>query len=183
MKLMFAGDLHGSAFYARRLQELYLREQADKLILLGDLLYHGPRNDLPREYAPKEVIAILNEMKQHILAVRGNCESEVDQMVLQFPVMADYAVLWLDGRMMFLTHGHLFHEQQLPALSPGDVFIQGHTHLRAAIDRGSYFFCNPGSLSIPKGDGIHSYMVYEDGVFTIKDLQAGVLEQLEVAHG
>ncbi len=180
MKLMFASDIHGSAVYARKMKELYEREGAQKLILLGDLLYHGPRNDLPEGYAPKEVIALLNGMKDELLAVRGNCEAEVDQMVLEFPVMADYAVLWLEGRMVFLTHGHHYNEQNLPMLKKGDVLIHGHTHVRAAADRGDYFFLNPGSLSIPKGDGVHSYMVYEDGVFTTKDTDGRVLETLDV---
>ena len=180
MKLMFASDIHGSAVYARKMKELYEREGAQKLILLGDLLYHGPRNDLPEGYAPKEVIALLNGMKDELLAVRGNCEAEVDQMVLEFPVMADYAVLWLEGRMVFLTHGHHYNEQNLPMLKKGDVLIHGHTHVRAAADRGDYFFLNPGSLSIPKGDGVHSYMVYEDGVLTTKDTDGRVLETLDI---
>ena len=180
MKLMFASDIHGSAVYARKMKELYEREGAQKLILLGDLLYHGPRNDLPEGYAPKEVIALLNGMKDELLAVRGNCEAEVDQMVLEFTVMADYAVLWLEGRMVFLTHGHHYNEQNLPMLKNGDVLIHGHTHVRAAADRGDYFFLNPGSLSIPKGDGVHSYMVYEDGVFTTKDTDGRVLETLDI---
>ena len=180
MKLMFASDIHGSAVFARKMKELYEREGAQKLILLGDLLYHGPRNDLPEGYAPKEVIALLNGMKDELLAVRGNCEAEVDQMVLEFPVMADYAVLWLEGRMVFLTHGHHYNEQNLPMLKKGDVLIHGHTHVRAAADRGDYFFLNPGSLSIPKGDGVHSYMVYEDGVFTTKDTDGRVLETLDI---
>lgn len=180
MKLMFASDIHGSAVYARKMKELYEREGAQKLILLGDLLYHGPRNDLPEGYAPKEVIALLNGMKDELLAVRGNCEAEVDQMVLEFPVMADYAVLWLEGRMVFLTHGHHYNEQNLPMLKKGDVLIHGHTHVRAAADRGDYFFLNPGSLSIPKGDGVHSYLVYEDGVFTTKDTDGRVLETLDI---
>ena len=180
MKLMFASDIHGSAVYARKMKELYEREGAQKLILLGDLLYHGPRNDLPEGYAPKEVIALLNGMKDELLAVRGNCEAEVDQMVLEFPVMADYAVLWLEGRMVLLTHGHHYNEQNLPMLKKGDVLIHGHTHVRAAADRGDYFFLNPGSLSIPKGDGVHSYMVYEDGVFTTKDTDGRVLETLDI---
>lgn len=180
MKLLFASDLHGSAYYTEKLKELYEKEKAEKLILLGDLLYHGPRNDLPRDYAPKRVIEILNGMKEEILAVRGNCEAEVDQMVLQFPVMAEYAVLWLDGHMVFLTHGHHFNEENLPMLHQGDVLIHGHTHLHCAVNRGNYYFCNPGSMSIPKGDGIHSYMVYEDGVFAVKDLEGGVLETLDI---
>lgn len=180
MKWMIASDLHGSAYYCRALLQAWDREQADRLILLGDLLYHGPRNDLPREYAPKEVLAMLNQRKEGLLCVRGNCDSEVDQMVLEFPIMADYMALFLEGRMVFVTHGHLFNEENLPNFNPGDVLIHGHTHVRAAADRGAYFFLNPGSMALPKGDGVHSYMVYEDGVFTTKDMDGAVLETLDI---
>ena len=180
MKLLFASDLHGSALWTRRLLGVWERGNFDKMILLGDLLYHGPRNDLPEGYAPKEVLALLNAHKNDILAVRGNCEAEVDQMVLEFPVMADYAILWLDGRMVFLTHGHHWNEEQLPNFRKGDILIHGHTHVRAAADRGDYFFFNPGSVALPKGDGLHSYMVYEDGVFTTYDFDGNVLETVPV---
>ena len=180
MKLLFASDLHGSAYYAEKLEELIRNEAPDKTVLLGDLLYHGPRNDLPREYDPKKVTAILNGLKTQVLAVRGNCDAEVDQMVLEFPIMADYMALFLEGRMVFVTHGHLFNEENLPNFNPGDVLIHGHTHVRAAADRGAYFFLNPGSMALPKGDGVHSYMVYEDGVFTTKDMDGAVLETLDI---
>lgn len=110
MKYMFASDVHGSAYYCRKMLDVYKEEKAERLVLLGDLLYHGPRNDLPREYAPKQVISMLNDMKKEIYAVRGNCEAEVDQMVLQFPVMADYCILNLDGRTFYATHGHIYNE-------------------------------------------------------------------------
>ena len=180
MKLMIASDLHGSAFYCRQLLAAMEREQPDKLLLLGDILYHGPRNDLPNGYAPKEVIAMLNPLRERLLCVRGNCDTEVDQMVLEFPIMADYMALFLEGRMVFVTHGHLFNEENLPNFNPGDVLIHGHTHVRAAADRGAYLFLNPGSMALPKGDGVHSYMVYEDGVFTTKDMDGAVLETLDI---
>jgi len=184
VKLLFASDLHGSAYYAEKLAERMDAEAPDKTILLGDLLYHGPRNDLPREYDPKRVTAILNGMKTKVLAVRGNCDADVDQMVLDFPIMADYIALFLEGRMIFVTHGHLFHEENLPNFNKGDMLIHGHTHLRAAADRGAYFFLNPGSLALPKGDGIHSYAVYEDGIFTTKDADGTPLETLDIRrHG
>ena len=180
MNLMIASDIHGSARYCRDLLAAFDREGADRLVLLGDLLYHGPRNDLPREYDPKKVTAILNGLKTQVLAVRGNCDAEVDQMVLEFPIMADYMALFLEGRMVFVTHGHLFNEENLPNFNPGDVLIHGQTHVRAAADRGAYFFLNPGSMALPKGDGVHSYMVYEDGVFTTKDMDGAVLETLDI---
>lgn len=180
MKLLFASDLHGSAYYAEVLEKLIEQEAPDKTILLGDLLYHGARNDLPSDYDTRRVTAILNGLKNKVLAVRGNCDSEVDQMVLEFPIGADYMSLFLEGRMVFVTHGHLFNEENLPNFGKGDVLIHGHTHLRVAADRGDYFFLNPGSMSLPKGDGVHSYMVYEDGVFTMKDVDGGILETLDI---
>ena len=180
MKLMIASDIHGAAGYCRDLLSAFDWEGAARLLLLGDILYHGPRNDLPDEYAPKQVLAMLNERRDRLFCVRGNCDTEVDQMVLEFPIMADYMALFLEGRMVFVTHGHLFNEENLPNFNPGDVLIHGHTHVRAAADRGAYFFLNPGSMALPKGDGVHSYMVYEDGVFTTKDMDGAVLETLDI---
>ena len=177
---MIASDIHGSAYYCRQMLERFKEEKAERLVLLGDILYHGPRNDLPLEYEPKKVIKMLNEVKEKLFCVRGNCDTEVDQMVLEFPIMADYMALFLEGRMVFVTHGHLFNEENLPNFNPGDVLIHGHTHVRAAADRGAYFFLNPGSMALPKGDGVHSYMVYEDGVFTTKDMDGAVLETLDI---
>ena len=138
MKYMFASDIHGSAWYCRKLLEEYRRSGADRLILLGDILYHGPRNDLPREYAPKEVIGMLNSLKSEILAVRGNCEAEVDQMVLEFPVLADYGILVLNGLTFYATHGHVYHPECLPPMKKGDILIYGHTHLLRAEALGDY---------------------------------------------
>ena len=138
MKYMFASDVHGSAYYCRKMLEAYKKEQAERLVLLGDLLYHGPRNDLPKEYAPKEVIKMLNGMKQEIYAVRGNCEAEVDQMVLEFPVMADYCILAIDGKTFYATHGHVYNENNLPPLCEGDILIHGHTHVLKAEQREIY---------------------------------------------
>lgn len=174
MKLMIASDIHGSAFFCRKLLEAYEREQAEKLILLGDLLYHGPRNDLPEKYAPKEVIEMLNSLKEEILCVRGNCDTEVDQMVLEFPIMADYGFLYEEGHMFFLTHGHVFNEGYLPMLKQGDLLLHGHTHVPACREHEGYLYMNPGSVSIPKENSAHSYMVYENGCFLWKDLDGTV---------
>ena len=169
MKLMIASDLHGSAYYTHKMLGAMEQEQPDKLVLLGDLLYHGPRNDLPRDYAPKEVIAMLNPLAQRLLCVRGNCEAEVDQMVLDFPVMGDYCVLFDGDRTIYATHGHVFSEQNPPRLQPGDVLLTGHTHVPACRDHG-WLYLNPGSVSIPKENSWHGYMIYEDGRFLWKDL-------------
>ena len=130
MKLVIASDIHGSAYWCRKLMEVVEQEQPDKLILLGDLLYHGPRNDLPRDYCPKRVIPMLSQYADRILAVRGNCEAEVDQMVLPFPCMAEYAQLLVDGKTFYLTHGHHASADQLPPLPEGSVFLSGHTHVK-----------------------------------------------------
>ena len=170
MKLMFASDIHGSAYYAQLLKDKYLGEKADKLILLGDLLYHGPRNDLPKGYNPKEVIEILNSLQNDILCVRGNCEAEVDQMVLQFPIMADYAVIYLGERLLYITHGHMHNPSNPPNLKKGDYLMNGHTHVSAIEDMGEFVYLNPGSVSIPKENTGHSYMIYENGNFELRNL-------------
>ena len=171
MKLMIASDIHGSAYYCRELLNAFEREKADRLLLLGDILYHGPRNDLPKEYAPKEVIAMLNPMAQRIFCVRGNCEAEVDQMVLSFPVMADYCVLTAGKRLIYAAHGHNHNLKSLPPLQKGDILLHGHTHIPAWEAFGEEnLYLNPGSVSIPKEGSEHGYMVLEDGIAVWKDL-------------
>lgn len=175
MKLMIASDIHGSAYYCRKMIDAYRREQADRLLLLGDILYHGPRNDLPRDYNPKEVIAMLNLIREELLCVRGNCDTEVDQMVLNFPILADYCLLELGGRTVFATHGHHHNPDHLPPLKQGDILLNGHTHIPANRDMGTYVYMNPGSISIPKQDSAHGYMIY-DKRFLWKDLDGNVLD-------
>ena len=176
MKVLIASDIHGSAYWVDRLMAAIEREDPHKVVLLGDLLYHGPRNDLPRGYAPKHVIGLLNDLAAtgRVLAVRGNCEAEVDQMVLDFPCMADSAQLVDEaGRTLFFTHGHVFgaglHNSvdRVPALPDGSALVFGHTHIKvneACAQREGLWLFNPGSVSIPK-DGTHSYGIYEDGAF------------------
>ena len=176
MKWMIASDLHGSAYYCRKMLEAFEREGADRLFLLGDLLYHGPRNDLPREYAPKEVISLLNGKKEKLLCVRGNCDAEVDQMVLEFPVLADYAVLPVGRRLIYVTHGHIYHVKNLPPLAPGDVLLHGHTHVPAWTEFGQgNLYLNPGSVSIPKENSPHSYMTLEGNTMQWKELESSAV--------
>ena len=178
MKWMIASDIHGSAACCEKLLAAFGREQADRLLLLGDLLYHGPRNDLPQGYAPKEVIAQLSGVKDKVFCVRGNCEAEVDQMVLPFPVLADYCLLEQKGRVIFATHGHHYNLENPPLLQPGDVLLHGHTHIPAKDNSLGFWYLNPGSVSIPKKNSPHSYMTLEDGQFLWKDLDGAVYDSL-----
>ena len=170
MKLIIASDIHGSAFWCRRLMDVIEAENPDRIILLGDLLYHGPRNDLPRDYAPKEVIPMLSRHKENIIAVRGNCEAEVDQMVLPFPCLADFSEVFADGKLLYLTHGHHASPDNLPPLPEGSVFLSGHTHVKLDEVRNGIRCLNPGSVSIPK-DGSHSCLICENGEFYFRILE------------
>lgn len=165
MKLFIASDIHGSAYWCKKMLDAYKESQAEKLVLLGDILYHGPRNDLPRDYAPKEVIAMLNPLKDSILCVRGNCDTEVDQMVLDFPVLADYALIYADGKTIFAAHGHKWGCDNPPPLAKNSILLCGHTHVPVIKDCGDYTYVNPGSVSIPKENSAHSYLILEDGEF------------------
>ena len=171
MRILIASDLHGSAYYTRLLLQRANEQKPDQLLLLGDLLYHGPRNDLPRDYAPKEVIALLNERKEQISCVRGNCDTEVDQMVLQFPILADYALLFHEGKRIFASHGHHHSPATQPPLPSGSVLLNGHTHVPACERFGDCLYVNPGSTSIPKEDSPHSYLLLEDGKLLFTDLE------------
>ena len=170
MKIFVASDIHGDAEVCEKVIRKYREEKADKLLLLGDLLYHGPRNDLPSGYAPKKTIKLLNNIKDEILAVRGNCDTEVDQMVLQFPIMADYIYIISGEVPVFATHGHHFSPDNLPALAKGSVFLSGHTHITVDEMRDGIRIMNPGSPSIPKADSVPSYIIIEDGELTLKAL-------------
>lgn len=180
MKYMFASDIHGSAYYCRKVLEAFEQSGAVRLILLGDILYHGPRNDLPRDYAPKQVIGMLNPYKDRIYAVRGNCDSEVDQMVLEFPIMADYALLALNGKTIYATHGHVYHENCLPPMQPGDALVYGHIHLPVARTMGDKFLLNPGSAALPKGGNPPSYAVLDEDIFTIYDFDGGKINEIQL---
>lgn len=168
MKYFIASDIHGSGVYCQKMLDAFYREKADRLVLLGDLLYHGPRNNLPDEYGPKAVIKMLNDVKDKIFCVRGNCDAEVDQMVLEFPIMAEYALLENSGKLIMLTHGHHYGINNLPC--GVDIMINGHTHVPLLEQKGEVLCMNCGSVSLPKQDSAHSYMTLEEGVFVWKDL-------------
>ena len=173
MKLLIASDLHGSAHYCRLLLQAFEREQADRMILLGDLLYHGPRNPLPKEYDTQAVTSMLNQIADRLVCVRGNCDSEVDQMVLRFPVLAGHAYLSVDETKIFATHGHVYGLDNLPPLCKGDYLLCGHIHIPVHRPLGDFTYLNPGSLALPKDGTPHSYMTLEDGIFIWHDLENG----------
>ncbi len=176
MKLMIASDIHGSAAYCKQLLDAYQAEAPDRFLLLGDLLYHGPRNNLPTEYAPKLVIEMLNGIAKDLLCVRGNCDTEVDQMVLKFPILADYAWLDVNGFRIFATHGHLFGEENPPPLAKNDILLCGHTHVPRCRRYEDFVYINPGSVSIPKENTPHSYLILQDRTFTWKTLDGNTYQ-------
>ena len=180
MKYLVASDIHGSAYYCRELCAAIERENPDRIFFLGDVLYHGPRNDLPKDYAPKEVIAMLTAYKDKIVSVRGNCDTEVDQMVLPFPVMADTAYIQCGEKLILATHGHIWNTDKLPPLGGVSVLLYGHTHIPACDEHEGYVYLNPGSVSIPKEGSRHSYMILEDGAATWKDLSGEEYKKYEL---
>lgn len=171
MKLLICSDIHGDADSASAITERFYEESADKIIILGDILYHGPRNDLPGGYAPKKVIASLSSLSEKIIAVRGNCDTEVDQMVLPFPILSDYSYVIIDGLTFMATHGHKFSPENPPPMASGTVLLGGHTHIPKISDMpNGCVYVNPGSVSLPKEDNPKTYAVYENRKLTIKEL-------------
>ncbi len=180
MKIMFASDIHGSEYYCKMLVDKYRVLDCEKLILLGDILYHGPRNDLPKGYNPKGVIEMLNNISDEIVAVRGNCEAEVDGMMLDFSCMSDSMIMFDKNVMFFITHGHLFNKENPPKLKAGDILIHGHTHIQTVEEFGKNLYINPGSVSIPKEGNPPTFMIYEDGMFTIYDFEMNEIQRREI---
>lgn len=181
MKTYICSDIHGSPLYLAKMLEKFDRD-GDQLIILGDILYHGPRNPLPEGYEPKEVIRLLNERKDKIIAIRGNCDAEVDQMVLQFPITSDYNVLWLDQVRIFMSHGHIYSLDQMPVLNENDAFLFGHVHLPIAEKKDGIYLLNPGSITLPKQDNPQSYAILEKGVFKIMDFNENCIKSIQFNH-
>ena len=175
MKLLIASDIHGALPAAERVVQLFEQHRCDLLCLLGDLLNYGPRNGVPQGLDAPGIAALLNRHAGHIIAVRGNCDSEVDQMLLRFPIMADYALIADGTRRIFLTHGHIYNEGSLPPLSKGDILLNGHTHIPKYTEYKDYVYMNCGSVSIPKENSPHSYMISENGSFYWKELASGAV--------
>lgn len=178
MKLLFLSDIHGSAYYMGEMMQAIKREKPDQIIILGDALYHGPRNPLPREYDPKQVVEMLNSLKGKIIAVRGNCDSEVDQMLIEFPMLSDYAVLYIEGKRCFISHGHLFNKDNELALQKGDIYIQGHTHIPKLKWESGILKLNPGSITLPKENSKNSYAIIEKSKFILKALDGTVIDSI-----
>jgi len=173
LKILIASDIHGSSYYCEKLIERIEIENPDKILLLGDLLYHGPRNDLPKDYNPKKVIEYLNKISSKIICVRGNCDAEVDQMVLDFPIMADYVYLCVDGLDIYATHGHIYSEEAPLKLPKKAYMLAGHTHIPGVREHDEFIYMNPGSISIPKENSANSYIMYENKEFTWKSVNTG----------
>ena len=173
MKLLIASDLHGSATACKKLLDTFTASGADRLILLGDLLYHGPRNDLPEGYDPKAVIALLSEQADKLFCVRGNCDSEVDQMMLAYPIMSDYSTVWADGQRFFLTHGHIWNGGNVPPVTAGTILAHGHTHIPTLEEKDGLVIFNPGSIAIPKQENLPTYGVWENGMLSVRSLADG----------
>ena len=170
---MIASDIHGSAYYCDLMLKAFAREKADRLLLLGDILYHGPRNPLPRDYDPKKVIELLGGVKEKIFCVRGNCDADVDLAVLPFPVSGDCALMPVGEKMIYATHGHVYHPDNLPLHIDGDILLYGHTHIPALREVNGIMCINPGSVSLPKEDSKHSCIFFRDGIFGWNDLETG----------
>ncbi|KNF07762.1 phosphodiesterase [Gottschalkia purinilytica] len=178
MKLFFMSDIHGSLHYVKEGIKSFEREKADYLIILGDTLYHGPRNPLPKDYNPKEVADILNKYKEKIIAVRGNCDSEVDQMMIEYDMMSDYSIVLYNNRRIYITHGHIYNKNNMLKLTKGDVLIHGHTHVTVAEKYENIYILNPGSITLPKDNGPNSYGVLENNLFEIKDLEGNTFKSI-----
>lgn len=177
MKLLIASDIHGSAYYCKKIIEAYSKYNADKLLLLGDILYHGPRNDLPREYSPKDVAEMLNSVKENIICVKGNCDSDVDQMVLEFPIMAPYCIVAFENRIIFATHGDNYNVDNPPYLNKNDILLYGHFHVPACEQHDSFIYMNPGSIAIPKESSCNSFMLTDGTNFEWKDADGSTYMQ------
>ena len=177
---MFISDIHGSLLHLEKALQRYREENANYIVILGDALYHGPRNPLPQGYNPQGVANLLNQYKHKIMAIRGNCDSEVDQMLLEYPMMSDYAIILYNERRLFLTHGHIYNEENMPTLNEGDVLLQGHTHIPVAKKQNGIYIINPGSIALPKENNPNSYAILQDNLIEIKDLQGTVIKEISI---
>ena len=177
MTLFFLADIHGSEYYLAKAMDRFEKEGASFLVLVGDLLYHGPRNPFPRDYSPAKVAEMLNELDKKIIAIRGNCDSDVDQMVLSFPMLSDHGSILINNKRIFLSHGHVYNSENLAPLNRGDIFVTAHTHIPEILEKDGVIVFNPGSISLPKGGSVNSYGVMDEEVFVVKDLNGNVIKE------
>lgn len=180
MKIFFMSDIHGSLYYLNKALKAYEREKCEYIVILGDVLYHGPRNDIPKGYDPKSVANILNKLKNKIMCVKGNCDGEVDQMMIEFPILCDYSTIFYKEKRLFLTHGHKYNKNNMLPVDKGDIIISGHTHIPVCEKVEGVYFINPGSITFPKENTKHSYGILEDDKFIIKDLNGENILQITI---
>lgn len=177
MKVVVISDIHGSGYYTEKIKEIVEKENPDKIVLLGDLYYHGPRNDLSQEYNPMKVAGILNSLKNKLLVVRGNCDAEVDEMISEFE-FNDHIVMEINGKMFYFTHGHKYNIEKIP-YDDFDIMMYGHIHQGFIEEKEGLVFANPGSISLPKGESRHSYIVVDENEIILKDVDGAVLDKYE----
>jgi putative phosphoesterase len=178
MKLLILSDIHGSFKALEKTLEAYGKENCSMIVLLGDVLFHEPQNSISRSPEIKKTIELLNSVSDKILAVRGNCDREVDQTVLHFPIMNEYRILFDGNRQLFLTHGHLFNKYNMPSLNKGDIFACGHSHVAQIIERQGIIHFNPGSISMPRENTLSSYGLYDGENLLVKSLDG----DLQISH-
>lgn len=175
MKVVVVSDIHGSSYYAKRLEEIVEKENPEKVVLLGDLYYHGPRNDLSQEYAPMKVAEVLNKMKDKLLVVRGNCDAEVDEMISEFE-FKDHILININGKNFYFTHGHKYNIENIP-YDDFDIMIYGHIHQGFIEKKEQFLFANPGSISLPKGMSKHSYILFDENNIILKDVDGNIITE------
>lgn len=178
MKVLVISDIHGSSYYARKIEEIVEKENPEKIVLLGDLYYHGPRNELSQEYAPMEVAKILNSLKDKLMVVKGNCDAEVDEMISEFK-FEDHILTNINGKNIYFTHGHKYNIENIP-YEDFDILIYGHIHQGFIQEKEGYLFANPGSISLPKGGTEHSYLILEENQITLKDVDGRILQEYKL---
>lgn len=180
MKLMIISDIHGAWKDLEIALNQMDKEGADQLVILGDILYHGPRNPLPKDYDPMIVVKLLNGIKDKIIAIRGNCDSHVDQMVLEFPILSDYSWLMFEGKKFFLSHGHIYNESNMPSISSGDALFYGHTHIPETKTVNGITFFNPGSIALPKEGHPKTYGIFDQNTITVKTMLGEVYKSISL---
>ena len=178
MKILIISDIHGSSYYAERIKEIEQNEKPDQIILLGDLYYHGPRNELTQEYNPMKVAGVLNDFGEKLRTVRGNCDAEVDEMISEFR-FEDHILMEINGKKFYFTHGHKYNIDVIP-YEDFEIMIYGHIHQGFIEEKEGYIFANPGSISLPKCNTKHSYIIIEKNKIILKDVDENVIKEYEI---